>query len=78
MIYRYYDHPLSAATSAMLNLGGGGPTDDGIQMTDQIGNNLNMSSSFNVHPHQLNQMQTNNNLVYEYYKIPDKPTMQWR
>lgn len=77
-VQKYYEHPLTAVTSAMLNMSAPvseSNTDNGIVTTATLNNNIQIASS-----HQLQQIQNSNgsSYIYEYYKVPDKDGLQWR
>lgn len=81
--FRYYDHPLTAVSSAMLNISSGTiitTESDNHESTNttsatNLNNNIQISN-----PHQLHQIHNVNgtSYVYEYYKVPEKDALQWR
>lgn len=74
-IQKYYEHPLTAVTSAMLNMSAPVTEDNGIVTTATLNNNIQIAGS-----HQLQQIQNSNgsSYIYEYYKVPEKDGLQWR
>lgn len=83
---RYFDNPLTAVTSAMLQISGSSQS----QNDEDANNNNNSSSnnsltnniSLNTLPsnitHQIHQVHNGNGTTYEYYKIStDKDALQW-
>ncbi|XP_055707699.1 protein grainyhead isoform X3 [Phlebotomus papatasi] len=83
---RYFEHPLTAATSAMLNISGNGnsaPDDDGATGGAGSGNAIATTVNLNAlgTPHQVHQVHNSNgstSFVYEYYKMSlDKDGLQW-
>ncbi|XP_055688646.1 protein grainyhead isoform X3 [Lutzomyia longipalpis] len=83
---RYFEHPLTAATSAMLNIAGSGnsaPDEDGASSGSSSGNAIAATVNLNAlgTPHQVHQVHNFNgstSFVYEYYKMSaDKDGLQW-
>lgn len=79
---RYFEHPLSAVTSAMLNMSA--QNSDTIRVEENAGEspvNTNMNNNIQItNPHQLHQIHSANgtSYVFDYYKISDKDCLQWR
>lgn len=79
---RYYEHPLSAATNAMLTANGAGNTNQAGHLNEdesqQHSGALNMNSL--VTSHQVNNANGSTTYLYEYYKVPEKEagSIQWR
>lgn len=79
VIHRFFEHPLTAATSAMLNISGNGSNNDEEPGTNGTAANVNIGALGT--PHQVHQVHNPNgstSFVYEYYKVPDKDGLQWR
>lgn len=80
-LHRYFEHPLTAATSAMLNISGANNSsnaDDESGATTASAANVSIGSLGT--PHQVHQVHNPNgstSFVYEYYKVPDKDNIQW-
>lgn len=85
LIYRYYDHPLTAVTSAML-VGSSHTSESESEQQQQqqpssIITTTNMNNNIQItNSHQLHQIHNSNGTyyVYENYKVPDKDIIQWR
>lgn len=78
--FRFFEHPLTAATSAMLNISGSGNNNDDDSNANSPGN-ANVNLGVLGTPHQVHQVHNPNgstSFVYEYYKVPDKDGLQWR
>lgn len=83
LFLRYFEHPLSAATSAMLAANGasnqvGNPNEDDSQ---ENGSALNMNNLVTSHQvHQVNNPNGSTTYLYEYYKVAEKDSghIQWR
>lgn len=83
--HRFFEHPLTAATSAMLNISGGAnnasnaDNDESAAAAAAVAAaNVNLSALGT--PHQVHQVHNPNgstSFVYEYYKVPDKDGIQW-
>lgn len=81
-ICRFFEHPLTAATSAMLNISGGnnGSNNDDEAAINATTTTANVNIGALVTPHQVHQVHNANgstSFVYEYYKVPDKDGLQW-
>ncbi|XP_037043523.1 protein grainyhead isoform X4 [Bradysia coprophila] len=75
---RFFEHPLTAATSAMLNISGNGSNNDDEPGTNGSTGSVNIGALGT--PHQVHQVHNPNgstSFVYEYYKVPDKDGLQW-
>ena len=72
---RYFEHPLSAATSAMMTANGGANNQTGSE-EDSSENNMNNL----VTAHQVHNPNGGTTYLYEYYKVPEKETgaIHWR
>lgn len=75
-LLRYFEHPVSAPTSAMMTNGNsqtGNPNEDESQE-----NMNNLVTSHQVH--QVNNSNGSTTYLYEYYKVPEKDSgsIQWR
>lgn len=84
LIYRYYDHPLTAVTSAML-VGSSHTSESESEQQQQQPSSIitttNMNNNIQItNSHQLHQIHNSNGTyyVYENYKVPDKDIIQWR
>lgn len=90
-ISRYFEHPLTAVTSAMLNMSQNQNEDENSLNHNNNNNNDNTNSLDLNALHQIHQVHNNNNnniannntnngnIVYahEYYKVVDKESLQW-
>ncbi|XP_031620365.1 protein grainyhead isoform X6 [Contarinia nasturtii] len=81
---RFFEHPLTAATSAMLNISGANNSsnneDESGATTAVTTATTNVSIGPLGTPHQVHQVHNPNgstSFVYEYYKVPDKDNIQW-
>lgn len=81
---RYFEHPLTAVTTAMLNISGGQTQNDEDTNNNNNTNNNNVTNSNNLNTlqsnvtHQIHQVHNGNGTTsYEYYKIADKDGLQW-
>lgn len=82
---RYYEHPLSAVTSAMLNISSAAQNCDTMRLMEEGAGeppvNTNMNNNIQItNPHQLHQIHSSNgtSYVFDYYKISEKDCLQWR
>lgn len=82
---RFFEHPLTAATSAMLNISGANNSssnedESGAATAVTTATTANVSIGALGTPHQVHQVHNPNgstSFVYEYYKVPDKDNIQW-
>lgn len=83
--HRFFEHPLTAATSAMLNISGANNSsnnedESGATTVSAATATTNVSLGSLGTPHQVHQVHNANgstSFVYEYYKVPDKDNIQW-
>lgn len=83
---RFFEHPLTAATSAMLNISGANNSSNNDDESGATTASVTAATATNVSigalgtPHQVHQVHNPNgstSFVYEYYKVPDKDNIQW-
>lgn len=83
---RFFEHPLTAATSAMLNISGANNStnnddESGATTASVTAATTSVSIGALGTPHQVHQVHNPNgstSFVYEYYKVPDKDNnIQW-
>ncbi|XP_055323114.1 protein grainyhead isoform X2 [Sitodiplosis mosellana] len=83
---RFFEHPLTAATSAMLNISGANNSSNNEDESGATTVSAVTTATTNVSigslgtPHQVHQVHNPNgstSFVYEYYKVPDKDNIQW-
>lgn len=80
---RYFEHPLSVATSAMLAANGNTEPNSAGNEDESPGNtvalNMNHLGSSHHHIQQANHSSGSTTYLYEYYKVPEKDpgSVQW-
>lgn len=73
---RYFENPLTAVTSAMLQISETSQSQNDDDANNNNTNNINALQS-NI-THQIHQVHNGNGTTYEYYKISgDKDGIQW-